>query len=203
MNLDNIKTKINKYNGYIDGWEEMMRASVAILLVENNEELSIIFEVRGKNLREQPGDVCFPGGKIDNGETPEEAVIREIKEELGLCNDDIEIIKELDTLIRYNGLIIHPFLGVIKNSKNIKLNKDEVQEVFYVPVDYLLKSEPIKVTNLVKVERAEDFPYDLIVQGKNYKFRDGKYESIFYKYNNYVIWGITAQMLKSFLNIIK
>lgn len=203
MNLDNIKTKINKYNGYIDGWEEMMRASVAILLVENNKELSIIFEVRGKNLREQPGDVCFPGGKIDNGETPEEAVIREINEELGLCNDDIEIIKELDTLIRYNGLIIHPFLGTIKNPKNIKLNKDEVQEVFYVPVDYLLKNEPIKVTNLVKVERAEDFPYDLIVQGKNYKFRDGKYESIFYKYNNYVIWGITAQMLRSFLNIIR
>lgn len=203
MNLEEIKNKIEKTDSYIDGWQNMKRAAVGILLTEINGELNVIFEVRGKMLREQPGDICFPGGKIDSNETPKEAVIREIKEELGLSSENIEIIKELDTVTRYSGLIVHPFLGMVKDLSKIKLNEDEVEESFYVPLEYLINYEPIKITNKIKVERADNFPFHLIVEGKNYKFKDGKYISLFYKYKNYVIWGLTAQMLSSFLKNIK
>ena len=94
MNLEEIKNKIKNTEKYIDGWKTMKRASVAILLTEIKGTPNIIFEVRGKNLREQPGDICFPGGKIDKDETPKEAVIREIEEELGLSFKNVEIIKE-------------------------------------------------------------------------------------------------------------
>lgn len=203
MNLEEITKKIEKTEKYIDGWETMKRASVAILLTEINGIPNIIFEVRGKNLREQPGDICFPGGKIDENETPKEAIIREIEEELGLYSENVEIIKELDTLIRYNGLIVHPFFGIVKDLSEIKLSENEVEELFYVPIDYLINYNPLKIHSKIKVERADDFPFHLIKQGRNYKFKDGEYISLFYKYKKYVIWGLTAQILNSFLKNIK
>ena len=203
MNLEEITNKIKNTEKYIDGWKTMKRASVAILLTEINGIPNIIFEVRGKNLREQPGDICFPGGKIDENETPKEAIIREIEEELGLYSENVEIIKELDTLIRYNGLIVHPFFGMVKDLSEIKLSENEVEELFYVPIDYLINYNPINIQSKIKVERAENFPFHLIKQGRNYKFKDGKYSSLFYQYKNYVIWGLTAQILNSFLKNIK
>ena len=203
MNLEEITKKIEKTEKYIDGWETMKRASVAILLTEINGIPNIIFEVRGKNLREQPGDICFPGGKIDENETPKEAIIREIEEELGLYSENVEIIKELDTLIRYNGLIVHPFFGMVKDLSEIKLSENEVEELFYVPIDYLINYNPLKIHSKIKVERADDFPFHLIKQGRNYKFKDGEYISLFYEYKKYVIWGLTAQILNSFFKNIK
>jgi len=129
MNLEEITNKIKNTEKYIDGWKTMKRASVAILLTEINGIPNIIFEVRGKNLREQPGDICFPGGKIDKDETPKEAVIREIEEELGLSFKNVEIIKELDTLIRYNGLIVHPFFGMVKDLSEIKLSENTTKHI--------------------------------------------------------------------------
>ena len=49
----------------------------------------------------------------------------------------------------------------------------------------------------------EDFPFHNIIGGKDYKFRDGRYKVMFYKYNNFVIWGMTARILENFLNVYK
>jgi len=197
MNINDIKDKVKNNKPYINGWESMKRSSVIIPLVEVNNEVCILFEVRGKKLRSQPGDICFPGGKIDDNETPKEAAVREIFEELGVKN--IDIINELDIVVRYDGIIIHPYLGIIKDIKEININESEVDHVFYVPVNYLLKHEPLEVKSKIYVERSKEFPYELIVNKENYKFRESHYRSLFYKYEDYNIWGITAEMLKNFL----
>jgi len=197
MNIKDIKNKIENNKPYINGWERMRRAAIIIPLVEINNEVCILFEVRAKKLNSQPGDICFPGGKIDGDETPKEAALREMFEELGIEN--IDIINELDTVVRYDGIIIHPYLGIIENIKEIKINESEVDHVFYVPLNYLLNHEPLEVNSKLKIERPEEFPYDLIVNKENYKFREAKYRLLFYKYENYNIWGITAEMLKNFL----
>ena len=197
MNIKDIKNKIENNKSYINGWERMRRAAIIIPLVEINNEVCILFEVRAKKLNSQPGDICFPGGKIDGDETPKEAALREMFEELGIEN--ISIINELDTVVRYDGIIIHPYLGIIENIEEIKINESEVDHVFYVPLNYLLNHEPLEVTSKLKFERPEEFPYDLIVNKENYKFRDAKHRLLFYKYENYNIWGITAEMLKDFL----
>ena len=139
----------------------------------------------------------FSGGKIDDNETPKEAALREIFEEIGVEN--IDIINELDTVVRYDGIIIHPYLGVIEDIKDININESEVDHVFYVPLDYLLKHNPLEVNSKINVERSKEFPYDLIVNKENYKFREASYRFLFYNYENYNIWGITAEMLKNFL----
>lgn len=201
MEINDIKEKLNSKESYINGWEKMKRASIIIPLIDINEEVYILFQVRAKKLKSQPGDICFPGGKIDKCETPNEAALREINEELGL--KDVEIIKEMDILIRHDGMIIHPFVAKVNNIEELEINEDEVDEVFYVPLSYLLEYSPMEVRNKLIVERGEDFPYHLIKGGKNYKFKTGEYISTFYQYKDYVIWGITASMLKDFVNNIK
>ena len=197
MNIKDIKNKIKNNKPYINGWERMRRAAIIIPLVEINSEMHILFEVRAKKLSSQPGDICFPGGKIDGDETPKKAALREIFEELGVKS--IDIINELDTVVRYDGIIIHPYLGIIQDIEEININESEVDHVFYVPLNYLLNHEPLEVNSKLKFERPKEFPYDLIANKENYKFREAKYRSLFYKYENYNIWGITAEMLKNFL----
>ena len=201
MKINDIKEKLNSKESYINGWERMKRASIIIPLIDINEEVHILFQVRAKKLKSQPGDVCFPGGKIDKFETPKEAALREIDEELGL--KDVEIIKEMDILIRHDWLIIHPFVAMVKNIDKLDINEDEVEEIFYIPLSYLLEYTPMEVKNKLIIERGENFPYDLIEGGKNYQFKTGEYISTFYQYKDYVIWGITASMLKDFINNIK
>lgn len=201
MDINEVKEKLKQRDVYVNGWKEMKRAAVVIPLININNEAHIIFQVRAKRLKSQPGDICFPGGKIEKGEKPLEAALRELREELGL--KDIDVIKNMDILIRHDGLIIHPFLVSVNSLEELNINKDEVEEVFYLPLSYLLEATPIEVQNEIVVERGENFPYDLIVGGKDYKFKSGKYSSVFYQYKNYVIWGITASMLKDFLNCIK
>ena len=197
MNIKDIKEKVKNNKPYINGWERMRRAAIIIPLVEVNNEVCILFEVRAKKLNSQPGDICFPGGKIDGNETPKEAALREMFEELGVEN--IDIINELDIVVRYDGIIIHPYLGIIKDINEISINESEVDHVFYVPLNYLLSHEPLEVNSKLKFERPNEFPYDLIINKENYKFREANFRSLFYKYEKYNIWGITAEMLKDFL----
>ena len=109
----------------------------------------------------------------------------------------------MDILIRHDGLIIHPFVAMVKNIDKLDINEDEVEEIFYIPLSYLLEYTPMEVKNKLIIERGENFPYDLIEGGKNYQFKTGEYISTFYQYKDYVIWGITASMLKDFINNIK
>jgi 8-oxo-dGTP pyrophosphatase MutT (NUDIX family) len=198
MDIESIKNKMKNIKPYINGWERMKRSSVVIPLVKIKGEVCILFEVRAKQLSSQPGDICFPGGKIDENETPKEAALRELFEELGVAN--IQIINELDTIVRYDGIIIHPFLGIVEDVKEININENEVDHVFYAPVNYLITHKYIEVNSKINIDRPKEFPYDLIVNKENYKFREANYRSLFYRYENYNIWGITAEMLQNFLN---
>lgn len=200
--INDIKNKFKGYKPYINGYENMKRASVLIPIVEINNIHHILFEVRSKNLKHQPNEISFPGGKIESNETPYDAAIRETCEELGTFNDNIEIISSLDLLITPVKFIIHPYLGYIKNINNLNINKDEVDHTFLVPIKYLLENPPNTYNNTVKVFPDENLPYGSIPNQKDYKFESGSYPILFYKYKDYVIWGMTAKILENFLNFL-
>ena len=201
--LDKIIEKYSNYSPYINGWSDMKRASVAILLVDIEEKTKIVFQVRAMHMRNQPGDISLPGGQIETNEDPKETVIREVCEELGLSEEDFEIVTPLDILVTHYGLIVHPFLGYIKNYNNIMINKDEVDHIFLASANELMKINTVKDISKINVQRNEDFPYHLIKDGENYKFKEGLYKSLFYNYEEYTIWGMTALILENFLNYIK
>lgn len=201
--MKDIIDKFNNYKPYINGYQSMKRASVLIPLVKDNGKYCILFELRSKKMRNQPGEISFPGGKIEDNETPEEACIRETCEEIGTNEANIDIISPLDVYVSHANLIIHPYLGVIKDISNLNVNKDEVDHVFLVPIDYLMEYDPNVYTNDVKVIPKENFPYDKIPNKEKYEFAQGEYPVLFYEYKDYVIWGITARILENFLNFIK
>lgn len=201
--INNIINKFSNNSAYINGWKEMNRASVIIFLAEIDGKINVLFQMRSKIMRSQPGDISFPGGKIEEGESPKEAATRETCEEIGLNKCDFEIISPLNILTTHYNLIIHPYLGYIKDITKIKISRDEVDHIFFVPLEYFINNEPLVINSEIIVKRNKDFPYERINGGENYKFKNGVYKSLFYKYNKYNIWGITAIMLNDFINDLK
>ena len=198
MDIEVIRNKLKDRKVNISGHKTMKKYSLLIPLVNINNELNIIFEIRSNTLKTQPGDVCFPGGKIEANELPYEAALREAKEEIGLKS--IDIICELDTVVKFESTIIYPFLGEVKNIDELRINNDEVDHIFNVPVNEILNIEPLKTKSRLVSIRDKDFPYYLIKDGETYKFREGVGTTLFYKYKQYVIWGITAEILEKFMD---
>lgn len=201
--INNIRSKVKNYKKDINGANKIKKSAVIIPLININNEVNILFEVRSKKLKSQPGDICFPGGRIEGKELPVNAAKRELYEELGISEDDIEIINELDTFVRYDGIIIHPFLGVLNDNTEINISLDEVEDYFFVPISYFINNKPECYYSDIIVDRKIDFPFERINGGKNYQFKKGIYETLFYKYKYHNIWGITAAILNNFIELIK
>lgn len=198
--LDKILDLFKERKGNIIGNHK--KSAVMILLYEDKEETYIIFEVRAHTMRHQPGDICFPGGKLEPGETPKEGALRETMEELGLEADDITLLGEMDYFVSPYGSIMYPYVAKLRKD-NINPNLEEVDHIFKVPLRYFLESDPLLYKMEIGPHLKEDFPYELVKGGKDYRFSRGFLNEYFYKYDSYVIWGFTALIVKSFVDIIK
>ncbi|MBO8158965.1 CoA pyrophosphatase [Thermosyntropha sp.] len=186
------------------GQEKMFKSAVLLPLVKKNGEISVLFEKRAANLSHQPGEISFPGGKIESyDENPQAAAVRETCEELGLSPDCIEVIAPLDIMVSPFNVIVYPYCASISSFEAIKPLTDEVEEVFVVPLEYLKTYKPI--VNRIKLEPRlpDDYPVHLIPNGKKYAFKKGYLPQLFYLWEDYVIWGMTARILHNFLNLIK
>ncbi|RFU67688.1 CoA pyrophosphatase [Peribacillus saganii] len=204
MKLESVLHKIKTHTPTILGSRSFSKYSVLLPLIEKEEGLHVLFEVRSLKLRRQPGEICFPGGRIDPDDTDEKgAAIRETVEELGLKQGDISDVYPLDYLISPFGMIVYPYMGLIKNIQEIKPNAAEVGEIFTVPLSFLMKTDPKIYQVNFRAEPENDFPFDLIVGGENYNWRARQIEEYFYIYENRVIWGMTARILAHFVEILK
>ncbi|MFA8437786.1 NUDIX hydrolase [Pueribacillus sp. YX66] len=186
------------------GHEQMRIASVLLPLLEKDGQTHVLFQVRGKRLRTQPGEICFPGGGVERQDKNEaETAIRETCEELGLEKQHIKMVAPLDLYVTPFHAIIYPYVGVILQPEAICPDDFEVEEVFTVPLDYLLNYKPKQHPVHLQVKPDDSFPYHLIPRGKYYKWRTGQVPEYFYFYDKYVIWGLTARILTNFLTVIK
>lgn len=179
--------------------------SVLVPLVQKDGELYLLYEKRAEHMKRQPGEVCFPGGKVEPGESFEECAVRETVEELGIHRKYIKVIQQMDVLVTHNNFIMFPFLGIIKAEALEKMhcNPDEVQETFLVPVEHLLTNEPFLYKMQVIPQIPEDFPYEKIKSPKGYKWRKGVSEVPIYEYENRVIWGLTGRITMNLMNVLK
>lgn len=202
MKIDFIINKFRDRESNPMGIEKTFSVMLPLVFIDN--EWHILFEVRSNKLDTQPGEISLPGGGIEEGETPEEAAIRETSEELNISYDKIEVIGKLDYLSSPFNMIVYGYVGILKDIKidNIKFNKEEVSEIFTVPVDFFVDNEPQFHHVMLKVTHNDEFPYHLIPNGKNYKWRKAKSPELFYLYKNYVIWGLTARFIKNFVDIL-
>lgn len=176
-----------------------------IPLIKESGEWHVLFEERSHTLRAQPGEICFPGGKRESGESAEECALRETCEELGLSETDITIIGPSDYILSPFRALLFPFVGILEvdSVHALKPNADEVSALFTVPLSFLLATNP-EIHHLeTAILPDTNFPYHKIQHGRNYPWKLSKHNIIIYEYNNRVIWGLTANLLKAFLDIIK
>ena len=173
--------------------------SVLVPITKKDGELNLLFEVRSANLKRQPNEVCFPGGRIESGETAEECAIRETSEELGINSADIKIIAELDVLHSYTNFTMYSFLGEIDYDVivNSQINNKEVASIFFVPLKEFILNEPYIYTMKVIPDVRSDFPYDMI-NADSYNWRKGIYDVPIYQFHEEKIWGLTARICHNF-----
>ena len=171
--------------------------AVFIPIIEVDGKDHILFEVRSK-IVSQPGEVSFPGGKVEEGEDFKDAAIRETMEELRLDSSDITYLGYSSMILTSNYRHVKSFYGRInKNLQEIKYNR-EVESIFTVDFDFFINNPPISYRAPYKMEFPKDFPFEKIPNGKDYKFQTGYNEMFFYE-TKPVIWGLTAKMLKNFI----
>lgn len=183
---------------------ESTRAAVLLPLMEHQGKLAVLFEVRSHKLLGQPGEICFPGGHMEEQDAnPCKTAIRETSEELGINPEEISVIGALDILVPPFNLILYPYVGKIESTSILKPANDEVAEIFFVPLDYLCQAEPTVSYTSLETIPIPDFPTHLLPNGKSYNWRRGLYPVYFYCYEKYVIWGLTARILHHFLTLIR
>ena len=176
-------------------------SAVLIPLVEAGDEVCLVFEERAAALSAQPGDICFPGGRIEEGETPEEAAVRETCEELLLSPDDITLAGNLGPMLSISGKQIFVFAGILSGVPE-NYSEDEVGRLLVIPLADLSAAVPeVHDVALVPTPGA-DFPYDRIAGGRDYGWRASVRRELFYEWKGTTIWGMTAEMLHTFLAVI-
>lgn len=179
--------------------------SVVVPIVDIKGEAHILYELRSSYIERQPGEVCFPGGEIEPGETREEAALRETFEEIGLAEKDIHIIAQLDTYHPPSSIVIYPFLAEVKEEalSHIRLSQTEVAEVFTVPVSFF-DSQPYRYVHSYTPALEDDFDYSKIgLSVRRYDWRPMKNEVISWEWEGKYIWGITGHITAHTLRILK
>lgn len=203
MTFDEIKNKLSKRTPAIMGSDSFSKFAVLLPLIKKDGEIHVLFEVRSMNLRRQPGEICFPGGRIDPEDKDErETAIRETCEELRIDQKAIKDIMQLDYLVSPFGTIIYPFVGTIMADMEISPNPMEVKDIFTVPISLLQKMKPDSYEMNFKITPEKNFPLHHIPGGKNYNWQVRTMDEYFYYYEDKIIWGLTARILNHFLSCI-
>lgn len=179
--------------------EAYRQFAVMVPLIKREDGLFVLFEKRAGSLKRQPGEICFPGGARDGGETPLENAVRETMEELQIARHQIDVIAQMNTLLTAYDNKVSVFLCELK-AYEMTFASAEVEEVFLVPLNFFMEQKPEVYVNRVRLETPEDFPYDKIPGGRNYHWRTGRKNVYFYYYEDKVIWGMTAYIMQ---NVVK
>ena len=157
-------------------------SAVMIPLIKKNDGYHILFEVRSNKLSQQPGEICFPGGRREHDETSMETSIRETCEELLISESNIKLYGPLDYFLSPAGLRIDPYLGELVNYDG-QYSNDEVSEIFTVPLAFFQNTPPKCYYNKVTMYPTDNFPFDKVPGGKEYPWARGEYEVLFYEYD--------------------
>lgn len=181
------------------------RYAVLVPLVERAGALHVLYEVRAAGMRRQPGEVCFPGGRIEGEETPEQCALRETWEELGIPEGSIHVLGRLDFIAHRANFIMYPILAQVDEgaAEHLTPNPAEVGEVFFVPVDHLLRHPPQEYHYTLVPTTPENFPYELIGIPRDYRWQRGGENVPVYPWEGHAIWGLTGRITRHLAALLR
>jgi 8-oxo-dGTP pyrophosphatase MutT (NUDIX family) len=158
------------------------RAAVLVPVLKTETGFELLFTVRSSQLSSHAGEISFPGGRVDDGESLDEAARREAFEEIGLTVTSEALLGYLDDVPSPANYIVTPVVAVLEKPLDLTLSQAEVEEVFTADLETLRRLEP----------RREE----RILQGHQRVIH-------FYTYQERVIWGLTGNVLKNLLDILQ
>jgi 8-oxo-dGTP pyrophosphatase MutT (NUDIX family) len=126
---------------------DLKQAAVAVCVTEHSGTAALLITRRAPRMRAHAGQLALPGGRLEPGESPEAAALRELHEELGVVLDGGAVLGRLDDYPTRSGYVITPVVVWGEGAAEPTLNADEVARVYRVPLDDLDRPEvPILVT---------------------------------------------------------
>lgn len=164
------------------GWRgpAVARADAAVLVpIVNRSEPTVLLTLRADTLTNHAGQVAFPGGRIEPGETPEAAALREAEEEVGLSPERVTLIGRSSPYETVTGFSVTPVVGLVTLPFTLTLNSAEVAEAFEVPLRLLLDEANYE-------RRSHDGPG---VERRRWFYA--------VPFEGRLIWGATAGMLRA------
>ena len=205
MNLLEL-LKNTEYIDNIIGREKYFNSSVLVSLCTIKGIPNFILQKRSPHIR-QGGEISFPGGAYEESDkTFLETAIRETIEEIGITRNKIEILGKIGTLIIPTGVLVEAYLGHlhIDDMDDFNINKDEVEKLLFIPVDFFRTTKPriekIGVTshpNYIEEGQIKTFPAkELKLPDMYHKPWTSKPRSVnFFFYGGETIWGLTADII--------
>ncbi|HEX7139607.1 MAG TPA: CoA pyrophosphatase [Vicinamibacterales bacterium] len=160
-----------------------IRDAAGLLVVFPRSSLAhILLTVRADRLR-HGGQVSLPGGVVDDGETFQEAALREAEEEVGLAPATVRILGPLTPLdIPVSGFRLHPIVGALARQPTLRASDGEVARILEIDLDHL-----VEASTVVETERT----------------RDGRVLQIpAFRVDGEEVWGATAMVLAEFLTLL-
>jgi 8-oxo-dGTP pyrophosphatase MutT (NUDIX family) len=173
-----IKTNLDIFTALPLEQENLKRAAVAITIVDIDHDpampdisydnslsrdAALILTRRAFRLRRHAGQWALPGGSMDAGETPEEAALRELEEEVGLKLDSDRVIGKLDDYITHSGFIISPVVVWGGSGLHLIPNQEEVESIHRIPLSEFLRED----APILKDMPGSDNPVLLMPIGKD------------------------------------
>jgi 8-oxo-dGTP pyrophosphatase MutT (NUDIX family) len=158
-------------------------AAVLVPLVADSEGLSLLLTERTAHLSKHGGQVAFPGGRIDEAdEGPVGAALRETEEEIGVASQFIEPLGFLDTYLTGTSYRIIPVVGLIRRGFTLRMQPDEVADVFEVPLAFLMN------------------PNHHLKHSREFQGKQRYYYAM--PFGERYIWGATAGMIRNLFNLV-
>jgi 8-oxo-dGTP pyrophosphatase MutT (NUDIX family) len=152
-------------------------AAVLIALWQSGGETRLILTKRASHLQHHPGQIAFPGGKLEQDDSgPEAAALREAEEEIGLQRDNVTVLGCLPAHETVTGFSVIPVLGRVREGFAFRPDPSEVEEVFSVPLPHVLE-----------VDRYS-------IEKRLWRGAWRRYYAV--PYGPYYIWGATARILR-------
>lgn len=158
----------------------LRRSAVLLPLFRQGNEDMILFTRRTDALRHHRGEISFPGGACHAEDAgPSETALRETEEEMGIASSDVCMLGRLDDCISSHGYHVTPFVGSFPYPYRYTINRDEIAEVIEV-----------------SIHRLRD---PAIYHEEDWRDRGRLYPVCFYTIGRHQIWGLTAEILRQFL----
>jgi 8-oxo-dGTP pyrophosphatase MutT (NUDIX family) len=155
--------------------DEVHAQAAVLVAVTDRAEPGLILTVRREHMRTHAGQVAFPGGRVDPGEDPIAAAVREAHEEIGLDPKYVEIVDAIDPYRTVTGFVVTPVIAAIPPDLPLEPHEHEVADWFEAPLDFLL-------------DPANQQLRSALFQGETRHY----YEIM---WNERRIWGATAAMI--------